>query len=288
MKIGFIGLGIMGSRMAANLQKKGFELVVTNRTRQKADDLLAGPARWAESPAEVARQVDVLITMLSTPDAVSQVALGENGFLAQLPAGSIWVDCSTVNPSFSRQMAREAKTYGIHFLDAPVAGSKDPAEKAQLLFFVGGDAQDVVVCQPLFAAMGRQAFHLGDTGMGASMKMVFNSIMGASMLAFCEALALGQSLGLEQKTLLDILSVTPMLAPFIAPKRSKFESGQYDTEFPLRWLRKDLQLASESAYEQALPLPFLNLAKEIYTQAMQAGLADQDYSAIYAYVSGQK
>jgi 3-hydroxyisobutyrate dehydrogenase/glyoxylate/succinic semialdehyde reductase len=168
-----------------------------------------------------------------------------------------------------------------------VGGSKEPAENGKLLFFVGGDASDVEVCQPLFAVMGRQTYHLGEVGMGATMKMVFNSIMGASMLAFCEAAALGQSLGLSQKTLFDILGSTPMMAPFIAPKRAKFESGQYDTEFPLQWLRKDLQLATNSAYEQDLALPFLNLAKEIYTQAMRAGLAEDDYSAIYAYVTGQ-
>ena len=288
MKIGFIGLGIMGSRMAANLQKHSYELVITNRTRDKARDLLAGGATWADTPAEVARQVDLLLTMLSTPEVVHQAAVGDNGFLDHLQPGTIWADCSTVNPSFSRQMAALAQARGVNFVDSPVGGSKDPAERGQLLFFVGGNDSDVESCQPLFAAMGRQTYHLGEVGMGAAMKMVFNSIMGGSMLAFCEAVALGQSLGLGQKTLLDILSSTPMMAPFIAPKRAKFESGHYDTEFPLQWLRKDLQLATTSAYEQDLALPLLNLAKEIYTQAMQAGLAEEDYSAIYAYVTGQK
>ncbi len=287
MKIGFIGLGIMGSRMATNLQKSGVSLVVTNRSRKKASELEAGGAAWANSPAELAGQVDVLITMLSTPEVVQQAAAGEKGFLSHMTPGSIWADCSTVNPSFSRQMASLASARGVHFIDAPVAGSKDPAEKGQLLFFVGGDAADVQVCQPLFSAMGRQTYHLGEVGMGASMKMVFNSIMGATMLAFCEAMALGQTLGLTQATLLSILSSTPMMAPFILPKRAKFETAQYDVEFPLQWLRKDLQLAAVSAYERDLPLPVLNLVKEIYTQAMQGGLAEKDYSAIYAFVTRQ-
>ncbi len=288
MKIAFIGLGIMGSRMAANLQKSGFYLILHNRTRDKANLLLANGATWADTPAGAARQADLLLTMLSTPEAVTETAMGENGFLSQLKPGAIWVDCTTVNPSFSCHMAALAQARGVQFVDAPVGGSKDPAEKGQLLFFVGGRPEDVAVCQPLFSVMGRQTFHLGDIGMGASMKMVFNSIMGASMLVFCEAMALGQSLGLSQKTLLDTLSTTPIMAPFITPKKAKFESGQYDVEFPLQWLRKDLHLATTSAYEQNLPLPLLNAAKEVYTQAMRAGFSGEDYSAIYAFVTGKK
>src|SRR5512135_1156470 len=139
MKIGFIGLGIMGSRMAANLLKKGHELVVFNRTKQKADQLIAAGAAWASSPAEAAKQVSVMITMLSKPDAVAEAALmKKDAFLGNLPAGSLWIDCSTVNPSFSRLMAAEARQHNIRFLDAPVAGSKGPAEQAQLVFYVGG------------------------------------------------------------------------------------------------------------------------------------------------------
>src|SRR5512137_2590288 len=144
MKIGFIGLGIMGSRMSENLRKKGHELVVHNRTRDKAQPLLANGAVWADSPAEVAKNVNVVITMLSKPDAVAEVALvGKRSFLGKLAPGSLWIDCSTVNPSFSKLMAIEAAAKKVRFLDAPVAGSKGPAEHAQLLFFVGGERTDV-------------------------------------------------------------------------------------------------------------------------------------------------
>ena len=123
MKIGFIGLGIMGSRMAANLQKGGHSLVVHNRTRKKAEPLLAQGAEWADSPADAAFGVDILFTMLAHPEAVQEAALGENAFLPQLAPGRIWVDCSTVNPSFSRSMADAAEARGIRFLGAPVSGS---------------------------------------------------------------------------------------------------------------------------------------------------------------------
>ncbi len=166
MKIGFIGLGIMGSRMAANLQKAGHELVVYNRTKVKAEALLDAGAQWASSPAEVAGQVPVLFTMLSTPEIVREVAAGADGFLDVLAPGSIWVDFTTVNPSFSKEMAGLAEEKGIRFLDAPVAGTRTPAEKGELLVLVGGDADTVAECQPCFDVVGRKTIHVGANGMG--------------------------------------------------------------------------------------------------------------------------
>src|SRR5216117_2797738 len=122
MKIGFIGLGIMGSRMAANLQKNGYALVVFNRTRAKAESLLGPCGTFSDSPAKLAQQVDVLFTMLAHPDAVEQAALGGNGFLNHLRSNALWVDCSSVNPSFSQKMAAEAVRGQIRFIDAPVTG----------------------------------------------------------------------------------------------------------------------------------------------------------------------
>ena len=192
MKIGFIGLGIMGSRMAENLRKKGHELVVYNRTKKKAEPLIAAGAVWAPTPADVAKQVSVLITMLAKPDAVAETALlGKYGFLNHLADNSLWIDCSTVNPSFSRLMASEAKQRRVRFLDAPVTGSRGPAEQAQLLFFVGGEKADLDEARPLLEAMGKAVHHIGNHGMGTSMKMVGNLILAQAMVAFSEAIVLG-------------------------------------------------------------------------------------------------
>ncbi len=281
MKIGFIGLGIMGSRMAANLLKKGHDLVVYNRTRQKADSLIAQGAVWAQTPAEVGEKVSALITMLSKPDAVAETALlGKYGFLHRLAPNSLWIDCSTVNPSFSRLMANEAKQRKIRFLDAPVAGSKGPAEQGQLLFFVGGEKDDVEQARPLLAAMGKAVFHIGGHGMGTAMKMVNNVILAQAMAAFCEAVVLGQSLGISNEQLLDTLLSSPVAAPFLALKRTKIEESRFDPEFPLQWMHKDLQLASDTAYETGAALPLANLTKEIYALAVKNGLGEQDFSAV--------
>lgn len=284
-KVGFIGLGIMGSRMASNLQKIGYDLVVFNRTKSKADALLEKGAVWGKSPAETASQIDILITMLATPESVREFALGTNGFLPALHPGALWIDSSTVNPSFTRSMAAEAKQRGIRFLDGPVAGTREPSEKAQLLFLVGGDAGDVQEAQPLFAAMGRKTIHAGPTGSGASLKMIFNLLLGQSMLAFAEALTLGQALGLSLDLLFESLTGTVVVSPFAISKRPKIEAGVYEPDFPMQWMQKDLQLASISAYETGVALPALNVIKEVYMLAMRAGMGEEDLSAVYRYLS---
>jgi 3-hydroxyisobutyrate dehydrogenase/glyoxylate/succinic semialdehyde reductase len=286
MRIGFIGLGIMGSRMAANLQKGGHSLVVYNRTPEKAEPLLSGGAAWAGSPAELATRVEIIFTMLAHPEAVKEAALGTDGFLSRLAAGRLWVDCSTVNPSFSTEMAAQARALGIRFLDAPVTGSKEPAALGQLIFWVGGESADLEACRPLLECMGKRIVHGGRQGMGVSLKMVMNQLLGTTMAAFAEGLVLGRSLGLPLEILFEALLGGPAAAPFVAAKRERIETGNFeDADFPLRWLQKDLHLASVSAYESGVSLPLTNVAKEIYRFAIREGDGDKDFSAIYNFLS---
>jgi 3-hydroxyisobutyrate dehydrogenase-like beta-hydroxyacid dehydrogenase len=285
MKIGFIGLGIMGSRMAANLQKHGYPLVVFNRTRAKAESLLGPCGTFSDSPAKLAEQVDVLFTMLAHPDAVEQAALGANGFLDHLKANALWVDCSSVNPSFSKKMAAEAARREVRFVDAPVTGSAGPAAEAKLIFWVGADPADLEAIRPLLLCMGNKIVHTGGHGAGTSIKMVVNLLLGTGMAAFAEAMALGEGLGISRKMLFDSLLGTPAVAPFLASKREKIESGNYEAEFPLRWIQKDMHLASVSAYESGVAMPLTNAAKELYRLAMRDGHDTEDFSAIYDYLT---
>src|ERR1700730_9735234 len=165
MKIGFIGLGIMGSRMAANLQNHGHSLVVFNRTRAKAQPLIDNGATFVESPAKVAEQVDVLFTMLAHPDAVEQAALRDDGFLNHLKPKSVWVDCSSVNPSFSKKMAAAAAARQVRFIDAPVTGSAPVAEEGKLVFWVGGEDADLETIRSLLLCMGNKIVHVRSHGM---------------------------------------------------------------------------------------------------------------------------
>jgi 3-hydroxyisobutyrate dehydrogenase/glyoxylate/succinic semialdehyde reductase len=285
MKIGFIGLGIMGSRMAANLQKHGYSLVVFNRTRAKAQPLIDNGATFADSPAKLAEQVDVLFTMLADPDAVEQAALGRNGFLSHLKPKALWIDCSSVNPSFSKKMAAEAARRDVHFIDAPVTGSAPVAAEGKLVFWVGADKADLEGIRPVLLCMGNKIVHAGGHGAGTSMKMVINLLLGTGMAAFAEAMALGQGLGISRKMLFDSLLGMPAVAPFLAGKRDKIDKGSYEAEFPLRWMQKDMHLASVSAYESGVAMPLTNAAKELYRFAMREGHASQDFSAIYDYLT---
>jgi 3-hydroxyisobutyrate dehydrogenase/glyoxylate/succinic semialdehyde reductase len=284
MKIGFIGLGIMGSRMAANLLKGGYSLVVYNRTEKKAIRLGKEKLEIMNTPEDVGRETEILFTMLSTPDAVKETALGEKGFLNSMKKNALWVDCSTVNPSFTRAMAKEANNRGVRFIDAPVSGTKGPAETGKLVFLAGGEKQDVEEITPILELMGIKIIYVGGHSMGTAMKMVINTLLGQAMLAYAEALVLGESLGIDRKFLFDTLNSLPVTAPFSASKRAKLESGDYTADFPLQWMHKDMELASITAYENDVALPLLNSTKEIYAMAKRHGYAEKDLSAVYDFL----
>jgi 3-hydroxyisobutyrate dehydrogenase/glyoxylate/succinic semialdehyde reductase len=285
MKIGFIGLGIMGSRMAKNLANAGYHLYIYNRTKEKADPLLSDRVEWCTSPGMVANNANVIFTMLSTPEVVQEIALGEEGLLSGMMKGNVWVDCSTVNPSFSRQMADITEELGFNFLDAPVAGSLTPAEKGELVFLAGGKKEIVKYCSPLFKIMGKKVVHAGEHGKGSALKLVNNLVMGRAMYGVAEGLMLGEHLGLDKKEILDLLDGSPIAPAMVGMKKEKFLTGDYSPEFPLQWLQKDLHLAAQSAYEEGSPLPATNLIKEIFALASKSGLAERDFTAVYKYLS---
>jgi 3-hydroxyisobutyrate dehydrogenase-like beta-hydroxyacid dehydrogenase len=282
MEIGFIGLGIMGSRMAANLVRAGMAVTVYNRTAERARPLAEAGATVVTSAVDAVREADVVITVLSDPEAVRVVATGEGGFLAAMGADSLWIDCSTVDPAFVREMAAAAAELGVRYLDAPVAGSKVQAERGELLFLAGGDVADVAQAAPLFAVMGKRTIHTGPVGCGASLKLCNNLLLGAAMLAFGEAVAAGRAMGLDEGMLLEALSTSPVSAPFLALKRDKVRDGDWAVEFPLKHQHKDLHLLLETAYAAGLPLPLAAAVKERYGDARARGLGDADFSAVCA------
>jgi len=288
MQIGFIGLGIMGSRMAANLQKAGHKLVVYNRTREKAQTLIDAGAKCCDTPAQLAEKVDILFTMLANPEAVDQAALGNNGFLENMKPNAIWVDCSTVNPSFSKAMAAQAQKRQIRYVDAPVMGTKKPAQEGQLVFYAGGKTEDVKILSPYFEIMGKAVKHVGDHGMGASFKMVANLLVAQNIIIFSEAVSLGCALGFSQEMLFEALLDGPLAAPYLSLKKQKIEAGNYEADFPLKWMHKDLHLVALTAYEKGVALPAANAAKEIFSQAKMAGLGEKDFAVIFEYLSAGK
>jgi 3-hydroxyisobutyrate dehydrogenase/glyoxylate/succinic semialdehyde reductase len=184
-------------------------------------------------------------------------------------------------------MAEKARERGIRFVDAPVTGSKSYAAEAKLTFWVGGATADLESCRPLLECMGDRVIHCGGQGMGSSLKMVMNQMLGTVMAAFSEGLVLGETLGLPRKVLLDALLDGAAGAPFLKLKRGRIETGNYEAaDFSLRWLHKDLHLAAVSAYDSGVAMPVTNAAKEAYGLAVRGGRGDEDFSAIYAFLAG--
>jgi len=285
MKIAFIGLGIMGSRMAANLLKHDVDLTVYNRSSEPAERLGEAGASVVNSPSSAVKGADLVFTMLSTPEVVEQLAFGEDGFTSFMKRDAIWADVTTVDPMFARMIAKRAHDQGIRYIDSPVAGTKPHAEKAQLVFYVGGDKKDYEAALPFMEMMGQKAMHIGAVGGGASLKMLVNMMLAQSMLVYSEAVLLGRSMGLDERLLFEVLPTLPVIAPFTKFKTEMIKNDDYTVQFPLEWMQKDLHLASLCAYEFNQPLFMTNLAKEIFAQAVKAGFARQDFGAVFKYLS---
>jgi 3-hydroxyisobutyrate dehydrogenase-like beta-hydroxyacid dehydrogenase len=284
MKVTFIGLGIMGSRMVEHLLANNIELTVFNRSKSPMIELQKKGADIATSAQQAVREADIVFTMLSTPEVVKEVVWSKNGFISQMKEQALWVDCSTVNPAFSRQSREISSKHHIRFLDAPVAGSIPQAEKRELVFFVGGAKDDVTEIEPLLQMMGSKVMHIGETGMGTSYKLLVNAMLAQSMIAFAEAVLLGEKLGVSRDFLLDTLPHIGVIAPFTKAKAEIIRAGTYEALFPLELMHKDLHLAALTAYEKEQPLYLANLAKELYANAKQEGLGRKDFSAIFAFL----
>ena len=279
MKITFIGLGIMGSRMASHLLKEGIELTVYNRSNGPAKALEAFGARAAKSVEEAVRDAEIVFSMLSKPEVVEKLMIEQA--LPSMKSGTIWIDCSTVNPSFTQKAHQKAEEFSIRYLEAPVAGTKPQAEAGELVFFVGGDTATLNDIQECLQYMGSKVMHLGAVSKGASFKMLINMMLGMSMVAFSESVKLGEALGFDVNMLLNLIPNLPVSAPFLKMKAEMMKEDDYETQFPLELLYKDLHLAMVTASEKELSLPFTNTAKEVYSEGVEGGLGRKDMIAIH-------
>jgi 3-hydroxyisobutyrate dehydrogenase/glyoxylate/succinic semialdehyde reductase len=285
MDVAFLGMGIMGSRMATNLATAGHNVRVWNRTPEKAAALVEAGCSLAASPRRAAEGVEVVFTMLSDPEALRQVAFGAQGFLDAMAHGTLWVDHSTVDPITSRQMGTNATNRGLRFLDIPVSGSSGAAEAAKLVFFAGGEASDLEKVSPLLLAMGARVVHAGPVGAGASLKLVNNAFLAQAQAAWSESLGLAERLGLSVEMVHDAILPTHVAPAFLGLKRAKIEGGDWTAEFPLKHALKDVRLALAAARESGLYLRQLEASEELYAQAASQGYGDSDISAVHQVAS---
>ncbi|XP_072952770.1 glyoxylate/succinic semialdehyde reductase 2, chloroplastic [Typha angustifolia] len=279
-RVGFLGLGIMGSPMALNLIKAGCDVTVWNRTKSKCDHLIDLGAKYEPSPAEVASSCNVTFAMLADPDSAIDVACGTNGAAKGMGPGKGYVDVSTVDGATSKMISQHIRDTGAAFLEAPVSGSKKPAEDAQLIFLAAGDASLYETAAPLLDIMGKSRFYLGDVGNGAAMKLVVNMIMGSMMASFSEGLLLSEKVGLDPNVLIEVVSQGAISAPMYSVKGPSMVKATYPAAFPLKHQQKDLRLALGLAESVSQPIPIAAVANELYKVAKSRGLSDQDFSAV--------
>lgn len=283
-KYGFLGLGIMGSAMATNLVQAGFDVTVWNRNPVKCAPLVALGARQARSPGEVATACDITFAMLSDPAAAREVCFAPEGVLQGIGAGRGYVDMSTVDDLTAAAIAAAITGAGGSFLEAPVSGTKKPAEDGTLIILSAGDKDLYEQAAPAFAKMGKMALYLGAVGQGARMKLVVNMILGGMMATFCEGMALGEKGGLDGRQILEVLDAGALANPMFKGKGAMLLQGEFPTSFPLKHMQKDLRLAIALGDELGQPLHNAATANETFKRACSAGHADEDVAAVYRVI----
>ncbi|XP_057953389.1 glyoxylate/succinic semialdehyde reductase 1 [Malania oleifera] len=284
VEVGFLGLGIMGKAMATNLLRNGFKLTVWNRTPSKCDELVEHGASIGETPAAVVKKCKYTIAMLSDPSAALSVAFDKDGVLEQICNGKGYIDMSTVDANTSSTICEAISSKGGCFLEAPVSGSKKPAEDGQLVILAAGEKVLYEEAIPAFNAMGKKSFFLGQVGNGAKMKLVVNMIMGSMMNAFSEGLVLADQSGLNPLTLLDVLDLGAIANPMFKLKGPTMIKNSYSPAFPLKHQQKDMRLALALGDENAVSMPVAAAANEAFKKARGMGLGDLDFSAVYETV----
>ncbi|WP_127582263.1 NAD(P)-binding domain-containing protein [Paenibacillus koleovorans] len=278
--IGFIGLGTMGAPMAKNLLRKGFPVTVYNRSLEKAEDLVALGATVSTTPAEAARDADVLITMLSNDTAIRQVFYDAYGVLEGLHSGMTIIDCSTISPHTSRTLYAELGEQGAFFLDAPVTGSKPAAMDGTLLFMVGGD-EDVLASQDdVFRAMGSQVIYMGPAGSGSYAKLAHNTMVGINALGFIEGMALAAKANIHMEKFLAIVLAGSACSRQAELKGEKILDRNFDVQFSMQLMHKDLRIATQLTDLLQLTTPMLGMAKNMFEMGLSKGLGEQDLSAV--------
>jgi len=268
-RIGFIGLGTMGKPMARNLMKAGYVLAVHNRSRGAIDELASEGAVPADSPLEVARASDVVITMLPDSPDVEQVVLGPNGLLQGAASGLVVIDMSTISPRVARSVYGASRERGVSFLDAPVSGGETGAKAATLSIMVGGDREALERCGPVLEALGKSIVYMGESGSGQAAKLCNQVICALTILAVSEGLLLGKKAGLDPETLLSAVTGGAAASWMLSNLGPKMTASDWRPGFKVMLQQKDLRLALETARDLGLPLPGTALVGELF-RAVQA------------------
>ncbi len=279
-KIGFMGLGIMGTPMAANLMKAGYPVMVYNRSPEKAEPLVKQGAGLASNPENLAKAVEVVIAMVTGPEALSDLLWGAHGAGKAFNFGKVFINMSSVSPRHTRELAAQLEPTGVIFIDAPVSGTKKPAEDGTLIILAGGPQEKVQELEPLLGAMGKKVVYCGAVGQGSMMKMFINLLLALMMEGFAEALNFGRLGGLSLPAMLDTVFSGPLNCSLFQMKAPNLEKKAYPAAFPFKHMTKDIKYIVDTAYELSAPVPVAQTLLHLFQSGVAQGWGDEDISAI--------
>jgi 3-hydroxyisobutyrate dehydrogenase len=279
--IAVLGTGIMGAAMARNLLSAGMEVRVWNRSREKAEPLADDGATVADSPTEAAEGAGFVLTMLADADAVAEAAGGENGALSALPEDGVWLQTSTVGLEGQEKLAGIADEHGVYYVDAPVLGTKEPAEQGQLIVLASGPEEVRERCEPVFGAVGSKTLWLGPAGAGSHLKLVTNNWIVGLLGALAETISFAEALGVDPNRFLEVIEGGPLGVPYAQMKGQMMIEEEFPTSFSANLARKDANLVLQAAEANGLRLPLTEAAAEHFDEAINAGHGEEDTAAIY-------
>ncbi|MFT8320913.1 MAG: NAD(P)-dependent oxidoreductase [Bacillus sp. (in: firmicutes)] len=281
--IGFIGTGVMGKSMAKNLLNSGYAVIVYNRTKQKADELLAIGAEWANTPKEVAQKANIIITIVGYPKDVEEVYLGENGIIANAKEHSYTIDMTTSTPSLAKKIYEEGKKQQIHVLDAPVSGGDIGAKEAKLSIMVGGEKQAFTDLQPIFEILGTNIVYQGVAGAGQHTKMCNQIAIASNMIGVCEAVVYAEKAGLNPDVVLQSISSGAAGSFSLSNLAPRMIKGDFAPGFYIKHFIKDMRIALEEAKAMEMDVPGLQLAESLYSRLSALGEDESGTQALYKY-----
>jgi len=280
-ELGFVGLGVMGSRVVKRLLDAGLAVTGWNRTKEKAQWLLDAGMNWADSPRAVTEQSDVVFTMVTNTKALQAVTYGPDGILAGLQPGAVYVDMSTTSPANTRELAEKVAELGAQMLDAPVSGSVITLEQGKLSVMVGGEAEVFARVKPILEAIGPKVFHVGPNGAAVTMKIATNLSLAVQMLAFSEGVLLAEKSGIPRETAVEVLLSSVIASPMVVYRGPFVLEEPDEAWFDVNMMQKDMALALELGRELDVPLPTTAVTNEFLTAARGMGLEDKDFAVLF-------
>lgn len=279
--LGYVGLGVMGSRMVKRLLDAGHSVIGHNRTKAKADWLLEAGMQWADSPRAVAEAADITFSMVTSTDAVKAITQGTDGILAGLEPGKIYIDMSTMSPGYSQELAAQVAERGAAMLDAPVSGSVITLEQGKLSIMVGGDPESFERARSILQDIGPKVTHVGGNGLAVSMKIATNLSLAVQMLAFSEGVLLAEKSGIKRETAVEVLLNSVIASPMVIYRGPFVLKQPEEAWFDCNMMQKDMLLALEAGRRLQVPLPTTSVTNEMLTAARGMGLENMDFAALF-------